>query len=123
MAERKGKAHRHDVVGAARGAFRWFVMLAMYDVMSVAALVLVAALTLIQGVVFVALPVAILAAVFAYQGALKIEAGRRIRAGVEAKDGHMFASGFASLRKLLIWIFWGNVCLLVQQVSCSGEGL
>ena len=121
--ENQRRAPSPDVVGEARGASRWFTALAVYDVLVVAVLVLVAVAGAMQGVVLVVIPAFVLASVFAFQGYWKLAAGWKIRAGIAAKDGDIFAAGFGHLRKLLIWTFFGYVVLLMQQVSCYTEPL
>lgn len=119
--QKKNRATGPDVVGEARGASRWFTALAVYDVLAVAVLALLAIAGTMQGAVIVAIAAVALASIFALQAYWKLAAGWKIRAGITAKGGDVFAAGFGHLRKLLIWTFFGNVVLLMQQVSCYTE--
>lgn len=114
----KKQAGGPDVVGAARGASRWFAALAVYDGLATLALVLIALLALSQGAVVFAVAALAFSSLFGWLGYLKVAAGWKIRSGIETKDGQAFATGFKYVRTLLIWAFAGNVVLLMQQVSC-----
>ncbi|MEM6296509.1 MAG: hypothetical protein AAGA54_34905 [Myxococcota bacterium] len=106
-------------MGASRGVFRWMVALSVYDFVPAALLGALAVVSLSQGALLFTFPALAMGGFLGYLGVLKVAAGRRIRSGIVRKDGALFASGFASLRTLLIVLFIGNFGGLVFALSCN----